>query len=151
MAITGITIAMPYLKIKSLLLNWNQAPVDFIYRRFHLRVPNLHMSCRSPTTWLAEPPQIFTAINIYGQNTWSSGLPINFHNISCILIMRNHFFILYITENKNTSFFFMIRSRLTNSTNNTYVHTLHVYVQKIHNQYIGDTNKKATYLMHIFK
>ena len=45
-AITGTTILVSYLYVKSLQLLWRLGT-----GRFHLRVPNLHMSCRELITW----------------------------------------------------------------------------------------------------
>ena len=45
-AITGTTILVPYHAAKSLQLIWGSGT-----RRFHLRVPNLQMSCSDLTTW----------------------------------------------------------------------------------------------------
>ena len=45
-AVNGISVLVPYLQVKSLQLIWRSGT-----RRWNLRVPDLHMSCRDLTTW----------------------------------------------------------------------------------------------------
>ena len=45
-AISGTTILLPYLKVKSPQLTWRSGT-----RRLHPQVPHLEMSCRNLTTW----------------------------------------------------------------------------------------------------
>ena len=58
-AITGTTSLVPYLKVKSLQLIWRSGT-----RRWHLRVPDLQMSCSDLTTWQGTRIVVYMASQI---------------------------------------------------------------------------------------